>query len=144
MRQTYIPDSDRVWTQHYLRQSGAGFVGIPYQRGSGLGSFFRGIFRALMPIVKSAGKSIGKQALTAGANIASDVVAGKTIKGAVNRHGRKGAEALLKKAAAELAKQEGTGKRKRITKRKKPATRRKATKPAKKQRFEDQLGLYYK
>ena len=129
MRATYSPDSEKFWVQYFLAQSkqtGAGFIGTPYQRGAGLGSLFRGIFRSLMPIVKSAGKAIGKQALSAGAEIASDVVAGKPIKAAVKRRSKASVSALLSKAAAEI---EGP-KRKR--------------KPVKKRRkLADTLGQYY-
>ena len=149
MRAAYNPMSDHDWTHYYLsqaaNQSGAGFVGMPYQRGSGLGSFFRGVFRALMPIVKSAGKSIGKQALSTGADMASDNVAGNSIKRVVKRHGRKGAESLLRKAAAKLAEQqEGSGLGKVTKKKKKAAPRKKRRKKKQTKPRQDQFGLYYK
>jgi hypothetical protein len=75
---------------------------MPYQRGAGLGSVFRGIFRALLPIAKTAGKSIGRQALATGAQIASDVVSGKPIKEAVKRRGKAGATNLLRKATKKF------------------------------------------
>lgn len=162
MRVAYYPEADKVWTQYYMNQatqSGAGFIGMPYQRGSGLGSVFRGIFRALMPFVKSAGKSIGRQALSTGAQIASDLAAGKPIKETAKRHGSIGASQLLQQAAAKLA-QQGSGlRRKRRTATRKPAIKKRKTakkgtkrkkkkttkrRSAKKVKFADQLGFYYK
>ena len=80
MRVAYIPINDRVWAQHFVKQAGGGFVGIPYQRGGGLGSIFRSIFRAILPIAKSAGRVVGKQALRTGSELASDLIAGKNLK----------------------------------------------------------------
>ena len=142
MRVTYTEVPERFWTQYYAQQSrqhGAGFIGSPYQRGGGLGSLFRGIFRALLPVAKSAGKAIGKQALSTGAEIASDIVAGKGIKEAAKRRGKAGTAALLRKAATKLQRGKGIGRRpKRLAKKKKKK------KAGKKTKFTDQLGLYYK
>ena len=71
MRTYYQPESSEFWI-HFLadQQYGAGyplFIGSQYQRGAGIGSFFRGIFRAVAPVLKSVGKTVGKEALRAGA-----------------------------------------------------------------------------
>lgn len=118
MRVAYVPPTPEDWAEIFSQQTGAGFVGMPYQRGAGLGSIFRGIFRALLPIVKHAGKAIGKQALSTGAEIVSDVAAGNSIKEAVKRRTKAGTAKLLNRAATKL--QSGGRKRK-----------------------EDQLGFYY-
>ena len=152
MRVAYVPISDKVWANHYCNQAGGGFVGLPYQRGGGLGSFFRGIFRALLPIAKSAGKAVGKQALATGAQIASDVVAGKNVKAAAQLRTRRGASKLLRKAAVRLQRGRGLGRRKKakatkpIKRRRKRAVKRKKTtkRAAKRRRLTDQLGAYYK
>ena len=52
------------------------FVGVPYQRGRGLGSLFRRLFRFAMPLLKSAAKAVGKEALHTTANIATDLAKG--------------------------------------------------------------------
>ena len=54
-----------------------GFVGQPYQRGAGIGSFFRSIFRMAAPVLKRAAKAVGKQALKTGASIVADVAKGE-------------------------------------------------------------------
>jgi hypothetical protein len=158
MRVIYIPASDKFWAQYYARQqTGRGFDGDPFQRGGGLGNVFRGLFRFLLPVVKSAGKAIGKQALRSGAQIASDLVAGGDLKKILKKRGKRGASALLRTAAAKLD-QTGAGtikgrpKKRKITPAKntvkskktssrKPVKKKTSRKPVKKQ---DQFGVYYK
>ena len=153
MRAIYVAPSEKEWALYYLRnQQGEGFAGLPYQRGGGLGSIFRGIFRALLPIAKSAGKTVGRQALRTGAEIASDVLSGSNLGVSVKRRTRKGAATLAAKAARKLQKGGRLGRRpKRKTikgratkkkvsrKRKAPRKTRKGRKKAK-----DILGVYYK
>ena len=158
MRALYTPLSDHAWAQYYAgqaTQSGAGFQGLRYQRGAGLGSIFRGLFRFLLPVAKSAGKAVGKQALATGAQIASDVVGGANIKTAAKRRARAGAAKLMKRAARKIQTGKGLGRRppKKRAARKKPrksikrTQKRKATttrRQTKKRKVADQLGFYYK
>jgi hypothetical protein len=79
-------DSSRFYEDYYVRQSGgdlSGFEGALYQRGYGLGSLFRGLFRSALPLVKSGLKKIGKEALRSGAIVAGDIISGQTPKDAV-------------------------------------------------------------
>ena len=133
MRKIYNPASDKAWAGFYTKQAqrGGGFVGMPYQRGAGIGSLFRGLFRALLPALSTVGKTVGKQALTTGAQIASDIVAGEGIKEAAKKRGRQGAAKLFQAAADNL--QQGGRKRKRAT-----------NKPKKRTKVTDQLGFYLK
>jgi hypothetical protein len=63
-----------------LEQSGGGGIGPVYrasfrvQRGHGIGSFFKGLFRFVKPLLFSGAKTVGKEALKMGANILSDIV----------------------------------------------------------------------
>lgn len=126
MHVVYVPINDQFWSSYYLaqaKQTGhglSGFEGIPYQRGHGLGSFFRGLLRMIVPVAKTVGKSaikaIGKEALSAGANIAGDLVRGRDLKQTVKEHGRNAAGNLLTKAGTKL--QTGGKLGKRPTKRK--------------------------
>lgn len=100
MRVEYQPGSTENWAEFF--QTGDGFHGMQFQRGAGLGAIFRSIFRTLMPLAKSAGKAIGRQALETGASIASDVVAGESARESVEKHGRTGAANLLRKAAKRM------------------------------------------
>lgn len=86
------------------------------QRGKGLGSLFSSLFRTLLPIlkvgakagvkvgkralqskvVKSAAKELGKQALTSGVSLASDLVEG-------SKEGKENASLTIKKSRKRIA-----------------------------------------
>ncbi len=152
MRIIYVPGNERTWAQYYNSQAlqhGSGFVGTPYQRGTGLGSLFKGLFRTILPIAKNVGKSVGRQALRTGTEIAGDVLAGKSIKEAAQRRGKAGASKFLNKASRKLAKkprkkQKGRGLGVRNIKKRttRSPTIKRATKRGRK-RVEDQLGYFY-
>lgn len=164
MRVLYVPGNEKEWARYYgaqALQQGSGFVGLPYQRGSGLGSLFRGIFRTILPVAKSVGKTVGKAALSTGAQIASDVVAGKNIKEAAEERGRMAAAQLLDKAVNKLNTPTTTGKRRKKRKQQQQPQggrglgvrgKRKTTsgventikrKKTKRTKVQDQFGIYY-
>jgi hypothetical protein len=73
------------YTRYYVNQSGGGGgggggIGPVYrasfrvQRGNGLGSFFRGLFRFVKPLLYSGAKAVGKEALKTGSNIITDIL----------------------------------------------------------------------
>ena len=70
------------------------FVGARIQRGHGLGSIFGGLFRSVLPLLKSLGMTVGKQALRTGAQMAGDVLGGQNIK--------ESAKSRLRAAGSEL------------------------------------------
>jgi len=122
MRPTFDPNR-LSWDSYYqsqAKQNGHGmqlFHGVPYQRGSGIGSIFKGLFRMILPLASRAGKTLGKEALSTGLNIAGDALGGKNIGMATKRRVRKGARKIVKKAKTAL-RQSGNGisrKRKRKT-----------------------------
>jgi hypothetical protein len=59
------------YTRYYVNQSGSGsgeigpvcMASFRVQRGNGIGSFFRGIFRFVKPLLYSGAKAAGKEAL---------------------------------------------------------------------------------
>jgi len=111
MRVDYYPESEQFWLAiiEDQQQIGGGFRGQPYQRGLGLGSFFSSLFRSFLPMGKAAAKAIGRQALSTGAAIAGDVLAGKAFKDSAEVHGKEAASNLLEKAANKLKEQTGSG-----------------------------------
>ena len=128
-RAVFIPFDDKIWLEYYVgqaKQTGhggmAGFQGIPYQRGNGLGSFFGRLFRSILPVAKNIGKSalktVGKEALHLGANVMNDVVQGQNIKQALKTRGKKSTQKLINRAATVVKKQTGgqLGKRKTSSK----------------------------
>lgn len=64
---------------------GAYFVGYPYQRGGGLGSVFRSIFRFLLPALKQVGAELGREGLATGARVLDNLATsgGKNLRKAV-------------------------------------------------------------
>jgi len=66
------------YTRYYVNQSGGGEIGPVYrasfrvQRGNGIGSFFRGLFRFVKPLVFR-GKGYRKRGLKTGSNIITDI-----------------------------------------------------------------------
>jgi hypothetical protein len=68
------------YTRFYLHQSAGGEIGPVYranfrvQRGNGLGSFFRGLFRFVKHLLYSGAEAVGKEALKTGSNIITDIL----------------------------------------------------------------------
>ena len=68
------------YTRYYITQSGGGDIGPVYrasfrvQRGNGIGSFFRRLFRFVKLLFYSAAKTVGKESLKTGSNILTDIL----------------------------------------------------------------------
>ena len=91
MRNYYHPESITDWELTLLQSGGSlpAYSGVAYQRGGGLGSFFRGLFRAIWPSVKKVGIVAGKEALRAGSEATRDAVTdGVEFKTALKRRGK--------------------------------------------------------
>lgn len=95
MRKYYISPSQAHFNNYYLSQATQvgygdlpGYNGFPYQRGQGLGSFFRGLFRMAMPLFKTVAPILGKRALSTTANIANDLIEGGDIVPTLKKRGR--------------------------------------------------------
>ena len=80
--------------------SGVGriYVGAPYQQGSGIGSFLGGVYRYVIPFLKSSAKTVGKEALSTGLNIVSDIASCKEPQDAVRSRLRESIRNLKRKA----------------------------------------------
>ena len=74
------------------------YSGAQYQRGHGLGSIFASIGRAVLPLVKSGAKAVGRELLKSGSRIASDVLAGENVKRAAIRRAKQAGSNLLNRA----------------------------------------------
>lgn len=73
---------------YYLRQVGRGlpvFTGYHHQRGHGLGGILGRLARSALPFLKSAAKTLGKQALYTGTEIMNDALQGEHIKTSAKR-----------------------------------------------------------
>ncbi|KAL3114339.1 hypothetical protein niasHT_011740 [Heterodera trifolii] len=100
------------------------FLGVPRQKGAGVGSVLRNLWRYLRPMVSAArpyaaniAAEIGKEGLETGARFLNEVSKGGNIKDALVSEGKEGAKNLLNKASSSL--QKGRGRRKRRGGRKK-------------------------
>ena len=78
MRSVYCCNS-ACYEKYYLDQVGYGQYYLD-QVYYGLGNNFASLGKAILPLVKSGAKAIGKQALKSGVAFASDVLAGKNVK----------------------------------------------------------------
>ena len=118
IKRTYWqPLSQQEWMEYYgIGQVGQGmtfFQGSQHQRGSGIGSLFGGLLRAVMPMAKTALKTVGREALRAGIGVASDALSGQDVGQAIQERAREGASELVEKAKRKLELQERQPKRRR-------------------------------
>jgi len=139
MRAVFIPQSDKQWEAFFRLQMGNGMgyeAALPFQRGSGLGSIFKGLFRTLLPMVAKVGKSVGKEALKTGMEIGGDYLAGEDIKTTAKRRTKAAGSRLLRKGAKKLS---GGA----LGARPKGNTIKATKQKTKKTKKRDQLGTYY-
>ncbi len=140
-RTVFMPINDKIWFDYFLSQAKQtghggmiGYQGTPYQRGNGLGSFLGRLFRSILPVAKSMGKSalktVGKEALNMGANVLGDVTQGKQIKNSLKEHGLQATKNLTNKAINKVIRTQSGG---RVGKRK-VASKVSSLIPAKKSR----------
>ncbi len=109
--------------------------GRTIQRGSGLGSLFRGLMRYVVPIGKkvlssNVAKRLGKAALSEGVGLAKDVLGGRNVKGSAQSH----LKAVRNKIAASLN-SSLSGRKKRRKRRAPPPPGRRAPVRRKAKRF---------
>ena len=113
------------YDDYYARQVGGAlpyFTGTRVQRGHGFGSLFSGLLRSVAPLIKRGALALGKRALTTGAQIAGDVVAGQNVKKAAKRRATAAGRDLMQSL---LATPPPPGKR--MKRKKRAAPRRRVT-----------------
>lgn len=79
------------------------FRGVPYQRGSGVGSVFRSLVRYLMPFGREVGAALGRQGLESGQRILANVLEGRNLRDSLVDEGRVAAKSLMNRANADLS-----------------------------------------
>lgn len=99
------------------------FLGIPRQKGAGVGAVLRNLWRYLRPMIAAAkpyatniAAEVGKEGLERGARVLAEAAKGGDVKEALLAEGREGMKTLLDKASASLQKGRGRRRRKRGTK----------------------------
>jgi hypothetical protein len=97
---------DNVYFRYYSHQAGSGYNvhrGSPYQEGYGIGSFLGGLFRSVLPLIKQGAKTVGKELLHAGINVAGDIIDNnKPIEEAVQARWQEAKANLKNKAQNKL------------------------------------------
>ena len=111
-------------TNYYVTQAGGGgfysgmgyqrgygiYAGKAYQKGYGLGSWLGGLFRTVLPLLKSGALAVGKEALRAGGNVVADLATGENFKQSVNRRANEAGDVLTQKFKRKAeSMQEGSG-----------------------------------
>lgn len=107
MKSKFCCDASRhMYEDYYSRQTGGEipvFSGARLQRGHGLGNVLSGVFRKVVPFIKSNVKNIGRNLLTTGVGIVSDVLEGKKFKDAAKQHVSRGLKRTVNQLDWETA-----------------------------------------
>lgn len=100
--------------QNYYTQQSRGnlpgyYIGPSFQKGHGLGGIFSSIYRAAVPlfrmarpIVQSGAKELAKEAITAGAKVATDALRGEDWQESASRNANVAAQRLVNRGAVKL------------------------------------------
>jgi hypothetical protein len=78
-----MSDHADQYIKYYEDQAGKGlnvYRGANYQKGHGIGSFLGGLFRTVLPLLKSGAKAVGREALRTGAHVLGDIVEQRPVK----------------------------------------------------------------
>lgn len=95
----------KLYEDYYSKQAGSGlpvYSGARVQRGYGLGSILGSLARSVMPLLKTGAKTLGKQALTSGMQIAGDMLGGQNFKQSAKRRAKEAGGNLMGKARKRL------------------------------------------
>ena len=93
MKKFYTPNH-KLYEEYYLNQAkrkGGNLLAFHvarFQRGYGLGSIFKGLFRWALPHLQQGAKVLGKKALQTGVQVAQDVLAGENVKTATKKRAK--------------------------------------------------------
>lgn len=85
---------------------------LPRQRGAGVGSVLRSLWRFLLPLAKPVAQEIGREGAAAGARVLSGVAEGKNFKETVEKETKEGISNLFRTASDRM---KGSGARRRRT-----------------------------
>lgn len=131
-----IESSSSTFDNYYQKQAGGYlpiFRGKTIQRGSGIGGVFSRMFRGILPMIKEGAKTAGKQLLSSGVKIATDLIDGKNLAESAKKNLTEGGKQLignLTQAFNNPKKRGGVKKRKlsALTQNRAKSKRRKLTK----------------
>lgn len=101
-----LDGSDHYYKNYYDKQVGNGLAvyrGATVQRGHGIGGFFSSLFKGAMPLLKSGLKTVGKEMLNAGVDIARDALHGKNVKQSAKERMMRSGDNLLGALSAKMS-----------------------------------------
>lgn len=120
----------RAYRDYYNDQHGNGlavFRGVTTQRGHGIGGLLSGLLRGAAPLLKSGARTIGKELLTSGVGIASDLLSGDSFASSGKRRMSQAGRRLLDNLSSGVGVERRTfpeSSRKRAPKRKSKGTKK--------------------
>lgn len=100
------------YADYFENQCGAGmnvYHGSKFQRGYGLASFLRNMWRLAVPIFKSGGRSLVQEGLTGGLNFANDLMQRKNARQSFENRLKEASSNLQRKAEEKLIRMKGAG-----------------------------------
>lgn len=99
--------------EYYASQAGSGagviYRGAVYQRGHGIGSFLGGIFRTIMPLLKSGAKTVGKELLKSSAGFLGDLSVNRPVRESLKTRISDVGNSLKRKAEQKIEEMVGSG-----------------------------------
>ena len=109
--------NQKLYEDYYFSQSGNGipiFIGGRSQKGHGIGSFFSGLGRMVLPWIKTGGKALLREGLSTGLQVANEALSGRNIGESLRDHSKAAGQRLLQSAAAHMrSNQSGSGVRRK-------------------------------
>lgn len=99
---------------YYVNQAGNGlsyYKGQSSQKGYGIGGWFKKLFRSALPFITKGAKSVGKEVLRTGTQIAGDLLEGRDIRESAKMRAKETGRKLAKKAINTADEMLGQGKK---------------------------------
>lgn len=106
VRNAPLRRNPKVYEDFYCGQSGQGipvFVGSRNQRGHGIGSFFSGLGRMVLPWLRTGGKALLREGVSTGLKVANEALSGRNVGESLREHTRTAGQRLLQQAAEHVS-----------------------------------------
>ncbi|GFU12150.1 uncharacterized protein F54H12.2 [Trichonephila clavipes] len=103
----------KQYEDYFVNQAGNGlsyYQGQSFQKGYGIGGWFKRLFRSALPFLSRGAKSVGKEVLRTGAQIANDLLEGRNLQESAEERAKETGRILAKKAIKKADDMLGKGK----------------------------------
>ncbi|GFV71137.1 uncharacterized protein F54H12.2 [Trichonephila clavipes] len=130
----------KQFEDYYISQTGNGlpyYAGQSFQKGYGIGGWFKRLFRTALPFLKSDAKSVGKEVLKTSTQIANDMLEGQSFPESARQRTNETRKKLIKKAIQKADEMIGRGKKHQRYKRKRKGMKATSSSKSKKVRGRD-------